>query len=225
MADAVSNSTSCRLTDRSLAYHRLAVPSSTLRAQQRIQRDTNRQAILAAADRFLRAHPYRELSVELLMTDTGLARTSFYRHFDDVGQLILDLLNSAGQELIEIAATWADSPPREYLNRAHGALSMIVDFFSRNGPVIGAIVQATSHDERIEDGYREFRGRFVEMTERALGALAVEPAHELAVALNLMNERYLLEAFGDPASRSEPDRVTATLERIWTGAVRGPEHH
>jgi hypothetical protein len=70
-------------------YHPLAVSISVQRTRRREQRENTRREILAAAQAFLRDHPYRELSIDVLMADTGLTRTSFYRHFDDITELVL----------------------------------------------------------------------------------------------------------------------------------------
>ena len=64
-----------------------AVSTAAQRARHRDQRETTRRDILAAADRFLRERPYRELSIEVVMEGTGLTRTAFYRHFDDMADL------------------------------------------------------------------------------------------------------------------------------------------
>ncbi len=79
------------------------VSSPARRARHREQRESTRREIIAAADRFLRERPYRELSVEVVMAETGLTRTAFYRHFDDVTDLLLRLLAELGSELYAIA--------------------------------------------------------------------------------------------------------------------------
>lgn len=180
----------------------------------------HKRAILRAADSFLRRHPFRELSVEALMAETGLTRTSFYRHFDGLGELILELLENAGQELTAIATQWAGAPDGQLLAAAHGSLSQFVGFFARNGPVIAAVAQATSYDGRIEERYRAFRDRFVQMTAEGFERLGLAHAADVALALNLMNERYLLEEFGDGTQPGDPVRALATLEWIWVGAMR-----
>ena len=76
--------------------------SPAQRARQREQRERTRRQILAAADQFLRERPYRELSVEVVMAQTGLTRTAFYRHFDDVTDLVLQLLEEIGHDLYAV---------------------------------------------------------------------------------------------------------------------------
>ena len=79
---------------------------SIQRSRQREQRENTRQAIMEAAATLLRERPYRELSVDLVMGQTGLTRTAFYRHFDDIPSLVLRLLADVGRELYEVGERW-----------------------------------------------------------------------------------------------------------------------
>jgi AcrR family transcriptional regulator len=198
--------------------------SSAQRARQREHRETTRREILAAADRFLRERPYRELSVDAVMAQTGLTRTAFYRHFDDVTDLVLRLLEDVGSELIAIAEQWNQSAGADPPAAAHQALSDVVAFFVRHGPLVRAIAEAAATDEQIEVGYRNAFNRFVDLTTDALerlakdGEVTVPDPRALALALNLMNEAYLLHEFGR-APCGDPGIALATLETVWLRAA------
>src|SRR5947209_19959001 len=105
------------------------------RTRRREQRESTRRQILDAAERFLRERPYRELSVDVVMADTGLTRTAFYRHFDDVTDLVLRLFADIGQELVEIGPRWSQSAGPNFPAPAQAGLKAIVDFFVRQGPL------------------------------------------------------------------------------------------
>ncbi len=200
--------------------------SPTQRARHREHRETTRRDILAAADRFLRTRPYRELSVEVVMAETGLTRTAFYRHFDDVTDLVLRLLAELAGELYAIAERWGEKAGASYPEPALEGLRAIVDFFARNGPLVRAIAEAATTDERIEGAYRGGVERFIEITTATLerlvqeGQLEVPDTRAVARALNLMNEAYLLDEFGRGAGN--PDVALATLEAIWLRTVAPP---
>jgi TetR/AcrR family transcriptional regulator, ethionamide resistance regulator len=201
------------------------VSTSAQRVRQRQQRETTRREILIAADRFLRERPYRDLSVEQLMNQTGLSRTAFYRHFDDVSQLVLRLLEDIGSELEAIGEHWRAEAGLNYPLGAHEALTGIVQFFVRNGPLVRAIAEAASTDEQIESGYRRLLDVFTDLTEQGLAAMIsrgqIDPLPNpgaLARALNLMNEAYLLEGFGREP-QGDPQVALATLETIWLRAI------
>jgi AcrR family transcriptional regulator len=51
-----------------------------------------RARITAATARLLDDRPFRELTVDAVMAEAGLARTVFYRHFDGLPGIVLALL-------------------------------------------------------------------------------------------------------------------------------------
>jgi TetR/AcrR family transcriptional regulator, ethionamide resistance regulator len=200
------------------------VSAQAQRARQREQRENTRRVILDAAQEFLRVRPYRELTVDVVMADTGLTRTAFYRHFDDVTDLVLKVFAEVGRELVEIADRWRATAGQDFPAPALAALTGIVDFFARHGPLVRAIAEAAATDEQIEQAYRASLERFIEMTTEALdrlaqsGQLEVPDTRALARALNLMNEAYLLDEFGGekPGDR---DRALATVLTVWVSVA------
>jgi AcrR family transcriptional regulator len=202
------------------------VSTSVQRTRRREQRENTRLEILEAADRFLRERPYRELSVDVVMADTGLTRTAFYRHFDDLTELVLRLLEDVGSELFEVASRWRLLAGRNYPEPAREALRAIIEFFTRNGPLVRAIADAAADDERIERGYRGAIEAFIAVVAAGLDQLVargqLEPldTHAVSRALNLMNEAYLLDQFGSEPF-GDPEVALRTLETVWLGAL-GP---
>lgn len=203
----------------------MPVSTSAQRTRQREQRETTRREIIYAADRFLRQRPYRELSVEVLMAETGLTRTAFYRHFDDVTDLVLRLLAEVAHDLHTVAERWGASAGAGYPAAGQQALAAVVDFFVRHGPLVRAVAEAAVTDERIERGYRETLDGLIDMTAWAIervaaeGQLQVPDARAMARALNLMNETYLLQEFGrEPFG--DPAVALATLETVWLRVLR-----
>ena len=186
------------------------------RQKRRQAREETRGQILAAAEQFLRKRSFRELSVDGLMALTGHTRTVFYRHFDDLPDVAVQLLERVGSELLEVAQEWTRSEATEAGDRR--AIEQIVDFFVRHGPLVRSIAEGASHDEAIERIYHGFTAVFVELTERALEARVAEgkvaplDAREVSRALTFMNESYFLQSFG---REPHADRERA-LEAVWT---------
>ena len=193
---------------------------------QREQRDQTRHDVLRAAERFLRRRPFRGLSIDVVMSDTGLTRTGFYRHFDDVTDLVLRLLDDVTEELQAVGMRWAQRAGAGYPVAAREAIAAIVEFFVAHGTLVRAISEAAASDVRIELAYRHALDGLVELTTIAIGrlrderGLEVPDARAMALALNLMNEAYLLHEFGrEPLGDAENAR--ATLETVWL-RVLGP---
>ena len=196
------------------------------RARYREQRELTRLQIMDAAAALLRERPFRELSVDSVMAQVGLSRTAFYRHFDDVTDLVLRLLQRLAGRLYPVAERWRATAGDSYPHAAREALAAIVGFFEAEGPLIRAIFDASVVDDRIETAYRAVMETFIDLTAQALdglvaaGRLEISDPRAVARALNLMNEAYLLDEFGRPPF-GDREAVLATLERVWLGAV-GP---
>ena len=70
---------------------------ATRKAELRQSRQESRERIVAAATELIRHTSYGALTVDDVMREAGAGRTIFYRHFDDLA----DLLRRAGREAFE----------------------------------------------------------------------------------------------------------------------------
>jgi len=198
--------------------------SARQRAQRRIQREEARQQIRDAAVGFLREHPFRDMSVDAVMAQTQLARTAFYRHFDDVTELIEQLQEEVGGELYALAKKWNVSAPQEFAAATHRGLTDIAHFFQEHGPLVRAVSDAATTDERVEASYNKMVAAYDKLIARGLDAMIaagrLEPCdtRALARALNLASLTYLLDSFGREPT-TDPETVVNTLEIIWLRVV------
>jgi TetR/AcrR family transcriptional regulator, ethionamide resistance regulator len=196
------------------------------RSKRRREREEVRERILEAAAQLLRDRPYRELTVEEVMVSAGFSRTIFYRHFDDLPDLVLRLLEAPSADLLERERQIAlvDLPLDEAVRQA---LEAPVQAFAKHGPLLRAIAEATSHDETIERGFTALMKQYDELilgylrllSDLGRGRLSDHAA--AARALNLMNVHFLLDVFGRPEPRLTPEAALQTLTEIWVGAVLG----
>jgi AcrR family transcriptional regulator len=146
-----------------------------------------------------------------VMSEAGLSRTLFYRHFDGLAEVLLTLL---GRIEAELAARMAGRGDEAWMRNV---LAAGVETFARHGPFLRALNHAAGQDAEIEAAYCAFVDRFVAQTAAAIGP--GERAYELARALNLMNGHYLMETLGrDPGF----DRGLAleTLLTVWSAVAR-----
>jgi AcrR family transcriptional regulator len=194
------------------------------RSRHREQRERVRARILEAAAEMLRTRPYRELSVDELMATVGASRTIFYRHFDDLPELVVRLLEEASADLLheerQLVEAGVDAPAA-----IREALAVPIEVLTEHGPLLRAVAEAASHDEHIEQGFRALLERFERLIEGYLRDVAarghgrLSDPHEAARALNLMNVHYLLGVFGTPEPRVSPEAALQTLTELWVGAV------
>jgi TetR/AcrR family transcriptional regulator, ethionamide resistance regulator len=205
-------------------------------ARRRRRPEEAERAILAAARSFLQERPFREMTVEGVMARTGLSRPAFYVYFRDRYDLVTRLLEGIGGMLFAVDRRWLAGKGSEEREEARAALVDALyrraETFERYGPVLRAIADAASGDERVERSYRY--GLIERLSEAVAARIALDvenglsPAYldpqETARALVLMTERYLLDAFGDPSDRVSNARraaVVGALEEVWVRTLYG----
>jgi TetR/AcrR family transcriptional regulator, ethionamide resistance regulator len=183
------------------------------RARARVRREEARERIVAAAETLLLEVPYRDLTVDLVMSEAGLSRTVFYRHFEGLPEVLLSLLASIEGELA--APLLAGTVGGETWLR--DLLAGSVETFARYGPFLRALDHAAGQDAEIEAAYCAVVERFTGEIAASLGG--DERAYELARALNLMNGHYLMDTLGkDPGFDRE--LALETLLAVWGAVAR-----
>jgi AcrR family transcriptional regulator len=195
------------------------------RAELRQSRQESRERIVAAATELIRRTSYGALTVDDVMREAGAGRTIFYRHFDDLA----DLLRRAGREAFEglyqaeqaLRAAHADGQP----DIVRAAIEPAVAVYERHGPLLRAITEAAAGgDEQIAAGQEAMLERFDALVTEVLRAsprLGGRPPEEIAEtarALNLMNVNYLLDAFGREP-RVSAETAARTLAEIWSALI------
>jgi len=192
--------------------------AAATRTRRRQTREESRRQILAAADALLRERSYRDLTIDDVMAQTGLSRTVFYRHFADLPDLVLALMQDVGAPLLEQAEAMAAAA--EDPERMRAGLEGIVAFWAQHGPLVWAVSHAAGHDEELEALYEGFVERFTELTAEGLrtalerGAIKEVDPRATAEALTSMNAGYLLRSFGR-APFGDAETAAQTLWTIW----------
>lgn len=202
-----------------------AMPTATRREQARRSRHEARERIAAAATELIRERPYAELSVDEVMRAAGLGRTIFYRHFDDLGDLMVRVNRPALAELYETQPRLEDIGPGDEEAAIRQGLEPAIAVYSRHGPLLRAMAEAAASDEELARDQEAIRKRFSDQAElylrlaQARGAAPIANVAETARALRVMTEAYLLDAFGR-GPKVSPEVAIQTLCEIWLAMVR-----
>lgn len=181
--------------------------------------------ILDAAEQLLRDRPFRDVTVEAVMSRTGLKRPAFYVHFRDRHDLVLRIVQDIGRQLFEMSDRWlkGDDP----LTDARATLEGLVAVYVHHGPVLRALADAAGSDDHVEKAYRGLVQEFIDATsrhireEQAAGRIGELPdVDETARALIWMEERYLADALGRTPQK-DPKLVVEVLYNIWVSTLYG----
>jgi AcrR family transcriptional regulator len=191
------------------------------RAQRtRLTREEVRERLVAAATELVRDRSFYELSVTDVTERAGIERTIFYRHFDDLADLLLRAATEAIESLYEAQVELDADRQEGDLETVRAAIEPAVRVYQRHGPVIRAVTEAGTSNPQIAARGAELRRRFNELTAGSLarlpGLLDNPPTDvaESARALNLLNEAYLRDAFGHEP-RVSAEVAIETLTEIW----------
>lgn len=195
-------------------------------AERVIKSDRTRAGIINAALEFVWSRPFREMSVSSLMVTTNISRSAFYQYFEDVHQLMKELLDMLAEEIFAAAKPWI-AGVGDPVALTHESLEGMVHVCYQRGPFLRAISEAATTDERFEQDWSDFLGAFDDAAcarieaDQKMGLIPEFDARPVAVALNRLDASMLIHAFGKHP-RSEPDPVLKALSRIWISTLYGP---
>ena len=189
--------------------------------------ERTRAAILDAALEFIWSHPFRDMTVNVLMASTGLSRSAFYQYFNDLHGLMETLLDMLKDEVYAVTGPWFEGTgdPVILLN---DSLSGLVDVCYRLGPILRAANDAAATDERYEKVWKQFIEQFDDAVttrieaDQEQGLIPNFDARPVAEALNRLDVYTLHDAFGQHP-RKQPKPVYKALARVWISTLYGSE--
>lgn len=194
--------------------------ASTRSQRARLSRDEVRNRLIAAATELVRDRSFYELSVAQVTERAGIERTIFYRHFDDLADLLLRAATESIESLYEAQVELDAERQEGDLETVRAAVEPAVRVYQRHGPTLRAVTEAGASNPEIAARGAELRRRFNQLAADSLARLPGlrenPPADvsESARALNLLNEAYLRDAFGREP-RISPETAVQTLTEIW----------
>jgi len=167
------------------------------------------------------------MTVQSLMTSTGVSRPAFYQYFRDLHEVMETLLNTLQDEIFEVAKPWI-AGVGDPVALMHETLAGLVRVGYQRGPIYRAFADAATTDSRFEKSWKQFLGRF---DDAACARIEADQEQDLipdfdalpvAIALNRLDACMLIEAFGQHP-RNQPEPVREALDRIWVSTLYGAE--
>ena len=207
-----------------------AVPSVTRRTlQQRgARRDELRTRLLEVVERLLAAgEGFTELSVERLVAEAGIARSTFYVYFEDKGDLLRAWFAEITEELRDSAAAWWALGAAPSLGEVRTALDGIVTTYRPHTVLMAAVYDAAAYDVSVRDLVSAMMGEnaaglrtHIRRGQREGFVDPELPAQETAAWLTWMAERGLHQLVRT-ASDAEVERLVDAYARIvWNTLYR-----
>jgi AcrR family transcriptional regulator len=190
--------------------------------------DDREAAILRTLEDMLQQRPFAEISVDDLARGAGLSRPTFYFYFASKDAVLVRLfaraITASGAEQQQQPDTVIEHPEQAW----HDGIYAFFDSLRPHRAVVLAGLTAMATNSELRDMWSTFMTGRVDYTaglitrERARGAAPdIVPAHDLATALNLMNERVVLAAQGSQNPTLPEDAALEALAHIWIASIYG----
>lgn len=107
--------------------------------------------------------PYAELTVQRIAERAGVSRPTFYAHFGDRRELLLELMDTA---LAPVFAVLDEQGPMsgEALGptRIGPTIELVMSIARANAPLFQAVVEAATYDDAVHEWLSGFAGRFID---------------------------------------------------------------
>ncbi len=190
--------------------------------------ERTRQAILDSALELLWSRPFRDITISDLMSITGAGRSAFYQYFDDLYGLMETLLLGLEEDIFEVAAPWFTGEG-DTVVLLRESLSGLVRVCYEQGPLLRAVADASTTDERLESSWAGFLLQFDDAVtahiegQQAQGIIPAFDARPVAVALNRLDASLFVHAFGRHP-RQNPELVLEAVTRIWISTLYQSSH-
>ena len=191
--------------------------------------DDRELAILETLERLLEDRPLADISVDDLAKGVGISRPTFYFYFPSKDAVLLTLLDRIIKEADERADV-ALGPMDTAVDPAGvwRAINALFESFGAHRAVTLAGAAGRPTNAEMQSMWTQFMQKWIDYTaesiqaERDRGAAPETiPARDLAIALNLMNERTMFAAHAAEENSVARERLVDTLAHIWVSSIYG----
>lgn len=208
-------------------------PRGNAAGNQRVRRSRQdaRAEILEAAEDALGSLDFSALTVDEVMSRTGMTRSAFYHYFTGLDEVVVGLLERFEHDVRDSVDPWlkGEVEDGDPIEATTVRLTAMFEALTRHRASFSAVVQASGGYPRVyEQWQRRVLGYFIDLTEGfirrevARGRSRVDDPYGVARALILMNNAVLNDGLLQP-NPPDPAGEARVVARIWNAAIYGTE--
>ncbi|MDQ0756223.1 TetR/AcrR family transcriptional regulator [Arthrobacter sp. B3I4] len=198
------------------------------RRAARVSGDERQDAILVTAEALLTERTFDDVSIEDLARGAGISRPTFYFYFPSKDAVLLALLDRVINEVEHRVGNL----PRDFASDPAGAwtrsIGMFVEVFVSHRGVSTAAIAARARNDEVRALWAKSMQSWVDFSSdviRAEQARGAAPegidASDLAVSLNLMNERVITAGLNKESPAIAESDALDVLSTIWIRSIYG----
>ncbi|PQM45172.1 HTH-type transcriptional regulator EthR [Mycobacterium talmoniae] len=165
---------------------------------------------------------YAQLSVERLVGEAGIARSTFYKYFGDKSGLLSSLVGAVQDDFLHAADAWLELTAGAAKSDYEAAFAAIFDAYRSHRVVMRCIVEQANQDPVIRDHFTGMMAAFVAAIEEhirlgqeANAITSDHSAHDLALWLTWMLEYGQLQLVGPAVDRDLKKYTSAVTDVVW----------
>jgi AcrR family transcriptional regulator len=207
--------------------------STRARRSTRPSGDDRELAILTTLEHLLERRSLAEISVDDLAKGAGLSRPTFYFYFPSKDAVLMTLMGRIIAEADE-RADEALGPTDAGVDPAGcwRAINALFEAFGEHRAVMLAGWTSRPTNAEMQSLWSKFMQKWIDYTTDSIQterdrktAPETVPARDLAIALNLMNERTMFAAYAAERDSIDHDQIVNTLAHIWVTSIYGKAPH
>ncbi|WP_205698836.1 TetR/AcrR family transcriptional regulator [Conexibacter sp. SYSU D00693] len=199
-----------------------SVTRSSSKSVRARRRDEARQRLLEVVERLLdEGETFTEISVERLVSEAGMSRSTFYVYFEDKGDLLRAWFADIVAELSEVAGAWWKLGPDATRDDVREVLAAIVRTYRPHVTLMAATYDTAAYDVGTRELTDSMMGvnvaglrKHIRAGQKAGFIDASLPAAQTAAWLTWMAERGLHQLV-----RGASDNELEQLIEAYTGIV------
>src|SRR5436190_15346342 len=132
-----------------------SVTRRTHNARAARREELGRRLLVAVETLLADGESFTEVSVERLVTEAQISRSTFYVYFEDKGDLLQALTADVMTEVIDAARAWWELPPGADRGDVEAAMRGIVATYRGHMTLMVAVVDAATYDARVRERFGE----------------------------------------------------------------------
>jgi len=206
------------------------MPSVTRRrpADREARRHDAQTRLLAAVERLVAdGESFTEISIERIVAEAGMARSTYYVYFADKGDLLRGWFAEITDELRDAAATWWQLREPVVFDDVRVALAGIVDTYRPHTPLMAALYDTAAYDPSVREMVAAMMDENIaglrSHIRRGQAAGFIDPTlsrAETASWLTWMAERGLHQLVRDASDTEVVRLVDAYARIVWNTLYR-----
>ena len=187
------------------------------------RRQATERALLEATEALLgEGASFADLTVTRIATHAGRTRTAFYAHFTDRRELLLTLVQGAGEDAIGALKPFLEAQGPLTYNEIVASTRALLGAFQRHASLVRAVIEAAGYDEQVAAHWSKIIGRIIAGACQRLQAEGHDPdaAAAKATALVWMTERTCYQQAVRSDTNLGDEETVEALSEVWWGAVQ-----